>query len=310
VELDGRTVSVGYRFGYQGSEKDNEFKGNGNSYTTEFRQLDPRLGRWLSVDPKSDHQNQIDRSSYTSNWENPIIYNDQDGQCPFCPWLDAAIDVGFVVYDTGVLIYEQTTTGETSGENWAALAADVTSILVPMSVGSGQAVKTGLKTTDKVQDAEKVLSTKSAIKKETAEQVSKKTLTYEDRMANLKKMSYSKNADGKWSSINYRNNLKKKTGKLGDGYDAHHVYLKSKDDWFKGAGIDINDPDNLVWRNKQSHSGTGNVSYKHRKEWEQFIKDNPDPSKFNSEKGREILKKRAMEIEKKVWGNYGEVPNK
>jgi RHS repeat-associated protein len=52
VELDGRTVSLeGYRFGYQGSEKDNEFKGEGNSYTTEFRQLDPRLGRWLSVDP-------------------------------------------------------------------------------------------------------------------------------------------------------------------------------------------------------------------------------------------------------------------
>ncbi|MEN9994457.1 MAG: hypothetical protein RL762_1114 [Bacteroidota bacterium] len=51
VELDGRTVSVdGYRYGYQGSEKDNEFKGEGNSYTTEFRQLDPRLGRWLCID--------------------------------------------------------------------------------------------------------------------------------------------------------------------------------------------------------------------------------------------------------------------
>ena len=50
VELDGRTVSGGYRYGYQGSEKDAELKGNGNSYTTEFRQLDPRLGRWLSVD--------------------------------------------------------------------------------------------------------------------------------------------------------------------------------------------------------------------------------------------------------------------
>ena len=33
VELDGRTVSLeGYRFGYQGSEKDDEFKGYGNSY--------------------------------------------------------------------------------------------------------------------------------------------------------------------------------------------------------------------------------------------------------------------------------------
>ena len=52
VELDGRTVSnYRYRFGYQGSEKDDEVQGNGHSYPTEFRQLDPRLGRWLSVDP-------------------------------------------------------------------------------------------------------------------------------------------------------------------------------------------------------------------------------------------------------------------
>jgi RHS repeat-associated protein len=51
VELDGRTVSGGYRFGYQGSEKDNEIRGEGNSYATEFRQLDPRLGRWLTIDP-------------------------------------------------------------------------------------------------------------------------------------------------------------------------------------------------------------------------------------------------------------------
>jgi hypothetical protein len=33
--------------------KDNELSGDENSYTTEFRQLDPRLGRWFSVDPIS-----------------------------------------------------------------------------------------------------------------------------------------------------------------------------------------------------------------------------------------------------------------
>jgi len=32
-------------------EMDNEIYGYGNSYTTEFRQNDPRLGRWLSADP-------------------------------------------------------------------------------------------------------------------------------------------------------------------------------------------------------------------------------------------------------------------
>jgi RHS repeat-associated protein len=78
VELDGRTVSLdGYRFGYQGSEKDNETKGNGNSYTTEFRQLDPRLGRWLSVDPmfaKFPWQ-----SPYVSFDNNPILLIDHLG---------------------------------------------------------------------------------------------------------------------------------------------------------------------------------------------------------------------------------------
>ncbi len=70
-------MSGGYRFGYQGSEKDNEFKGEGNSYTTEFRQLDPRLGRWLTIDPlfaKFPWQ-----SSYTSFDNNPILLIDHLG---------------------------------------------------------------------------------------------------------------------------------------------------------------------------------------------------------------------------------------
>ena len=56
AQLYGRNLSASgstsdYRFGYQGSEEDDEIKGEGNSYTTEYRQLDPRLGRWLSIDP-------------------------------------------------------------------------------------------------------------------------------------------------------------------------------------------------------------------------------------------------------------------
>ena len=38
-------------YSFNGMEKDNEVKGEGNSYSTEFRQLDTRLGRWLSIDP-------------------------------------------------------------------------------------------------------------------------------------------------------------------------------------------------------------------------------------------------------------------
>jgi len=47
---DRQTNSGNYRYGYNGMELDNEVSGNGNSYTTEFRQYDPRLGRWKSLD--------------------------------------------------------------------------------------------------------------------------------------------------------------------------------------------------------------------------------------------------------------------
>ncbi len=64
-----------YRYGYQGSEMDNEVKGNGNSYTTFFRQLDPRLGRWKSIDPVV-HAHQ---SPYVSMDNNPIVHSDPLG---------------------------------------------------------------------------------------------------------------------------------------------------------------------------------------------------------------------------------------
>jgi RHS repeat-associated protein len=68
----------GYRFGFQGSEKDNEFKGEGNSYTTEFRQLDPRLGRWLTSDALEKKYS--DLSPFVGIGNNPIIYFDADGK--------------------------------------------------------------------------------------------------------------------------------------------------------------------------------------------------------------------------------------
>tara|TARA_B110000967_G_C18843223_1_gene540540 strand:+ start:48 stop:1049 length:1002 start_codon:yes stop_codon:yes gene_type:complete len=40
-----------YRFGFNGQESDNEINGKGNSYAFEYRMHDPRLGRFLSVDP-------------------------------------------------------------------------------------------------------------------------------------------------------------------------------------------------------------------------------------------------------------------
>ena len=61
-------------------EKDSELKGEGNSYTTEFRQYDPRIGRWLSVDPAMN--NFADISPYANNFNNPIAHTDPRGDCP------------------------------------------------------------------------------------------------------------------------------------------------------------------------------------------------------------------------------------
>lgn len=39
------------RYGFQGQEKDDEVKGNGNSINFKYRVHDPRIGRFLSIDP-------------------------------------------------------------------------------------------------------------------------------------------------------------------------------------------------------------------------------------------------------------------
>ncbi len=62
-------------YSFNGMEKDTEVKGANNSYTTFFRQNDPRLGRWLSIDPKVTAFD----SPYMSMGNNPILANDQLG---------------------------------------------------------------------------------------------------------------------------------------------------------------------------------------------------------------------------------------
>ncbi len=52
MEMADRSGSVGnYRYGFQGQEKDDEIKGEGNSINYKFRMHDPRLGRFFAVDP-------------------------------------------------------------------------------------------------------------------------------------------------------------------------------------------------------------------------------------------------------------------
>lgn len=55
-------------------------------YTTEFRELDPQIGRWWQPDPKMNEY--YGWSPYNANLNNPVKYTDPQGDCPTCPIVD------------------------------------------------------------------------------------------------------------------------------------------------------------------------------------------------------------------------------
>ncbi|WP_217603527.1 RHS repeat-associated core domain-containing protein [Chitinophaga sp. GbtcB8] len=75
----GRKFSTGeYRYGFNGKENDNEVKGEGNSLDFGSRVYDPRLGRWLSVDPlQSKYPGE---APYVFSGNSPLLFNDPDGK--------------------------------------------------------------------------------------------------------------------------------------------------------------------------------------------------------------------------------------
>jgi RHS repeat-associated protein len=74
-----RQYSAGtqYRYGFNGKENDNEVKGNGNQQDYGMRIYDPRLGRFLSVDPISKKYPELSTYQFASN--TPIQAMDLDG---------------------------------------------------------------------------------------------------------------------------------------------------------------------------------------------------------------------------------------
>lgn len=76
MQMPGRAYNAGgYRYGFNGQEKSNEIKGEGNSYTAEYWEYDPRVGRRWNLDPKPT----TGISLYSTFADNPILYADQKG---------------------------------------------------------------------------------------------------------------------------------------------------------------------------------------------------------------------------------------
>jgi RHS repeat-associated protein len=70
-----------YRYAFNSMERDDEVKGEGNSYDFGARMYDSRIGRWLSIDAQS--HTQPSWSPYKGFYSNPLIFNDPDGNTEY-----------------------------------------------------------------------------------------------------------------------------------------------------------------------------------------------------------------------------------
>ena len=88
MQMPGRKFNAGdgYRYGFNGKENDNEVKGEGNQQDYGFRIYDPRLSRFLSVDPLTKSYPHYTPYSFAGN--KPIKYIDFDGLEEAKHWYD------------------------------------------------------------------------------------------------------------------------------------------------------------------------------------------------------------------------------
>ncbi len=79
MTLEGRSweAGSGYRYGFNGKEQDDEVSGNGNQYDYGFRIYNPRIGKFLSVDPLTKNYAELTPFQFASN--TPIFAIDIDG---------------------------------------------------------------------------------------------------------------------------------------------------------------------------------------------------------------------------------------
>jgi RHS repeat-associated protein len=138
---DRRTAKNRYRF--SGKERDEET----GFYYFSGRYYDPVVGRFISPDPIAIHVPNASindpqaLSPYTYARNNPIIHTDRTGYI-----LDTILDVGFIIYDVGTLVYDEVANdGLNRTENLIALGADAAGALIPVATGGGLAARAAYK---------------------------------------------------------------------------------------------------------------------------------------------------------------------
>jgi RHS repeat-associated protein len=104
-----------YRYAFNGKEKLNEIYGTADAYDYGARMYDPRLGRFLSVDPLESKNSGL--SPYSSFANNPIFYIDKNGN-------DFGIEINHNTRTITIRATYYTVKTDAAGNQSAAGAAD------------------------------------------------------------------------------------------------------------------------------------------------------------------------------------------
>jgi RHS repeat-associated protein len=98
-------MALEQKYQYNGIELTNDFGLMINE--ARYRTLDPQLGRWWQIDPKVEQFEAW--SAYNSNLDNPIRYEDKDGDTPLIPAMAIGFAIGFTVdigFQVGAQVYQ------------------------------------------------------------------------------------------------------------------------------------------------------------------------------------------------------------
>lgn len=100
-------------------EKDDEVKGSGNSYDFGARMYDPRLGRWLTLDPLSKMY--PNESPYIFAGNSPILFLDEEGKTKVTYLIAVHKDgteTKLAVIDAEEVAYKWVETADAAGGNY------------------------------------------------------------------------------------------------------------------------------------------------------------------------------------------------
>jgi len=127
-------------FGFTGEPRD----GTGLTYLRS-RYYDPDLGRFVTRDTwpgVASSPQTLNRYAYANN--NPTTNTDPSGH-----FVDTLLDIGFIVFDVGSLVFGPP---KDRGGNWLALGADIAAAGVPFVTGAGFVVRAGARTAANAND--------------------------------------------------------------------------------------------------------------------------------------------------------------